>query len=138
VIVLDASVWISALSPTELRHVDSQRWLLDWFRQSDSIVVPVLFLAEVSGAVSRRSHDAMLAADAMNDILQSPHVTLVEGERSFGLHTASVAAAVGLRGADATYVALADLLRAPLVTWDREQLSRGALLIETREPSTDR
>ena len=40
-----------------------------------------------------------------------------------------------LRGADAVYVALALLMNSPLVTWDKEQLTRAAPIIETLAPA---
>jgi predicted nucleic acid-binding protein len=45
-----------------------------------------------------------------------------------------VAADLGLRGADAVYVALAHQLGLTLVTWDREQLTRTASMIVSRTP----
>jgi predicted nucleic acid-binding protein len=53
-----------------------------------------------------------------------------------GLRTAEVAAAYRLRGADAVYVALAEALHAPLVTWDQEQLTRLADLIPVFTPDS--
>jgi predicted nucleic acid-binding protein len=39
-----------------------------------------------------------------------------------------------LRGADAVYVAVAHSLQVPLITWDREQLTRAAGRIAVRTP----
>ena len=47
-----------------------------------------------------------------------------------------VAATLFLRGADAVYVAVAKRLNIPLVTWDKEQLTRGSPIIETLSPAT--
>ncbi|MBI2940706.1 MAG: hypothetical protein HYY04_09750 [Chloroflexi bacterium] len=49
-------------------------------------------------------------------------------------HAAGLAATLRLRGADAIYVALADRLKLPLVTWDQEQLTRARPLVATRTP----
>ena len=43
-------------------------------------------------------------------------------------------AVLRLRGADATYVAVAQRLDLPLITWDREQLERASRLITVRSP----
>jgi predicted nucleic acid-binding protein len=45
------------------------------------------------------------------------------------------AAARSLRGADAVYVALADLLDLPLVTWDREQRERAGRRVRVITPA---
>jgi len=49
--------------------------------------------------------------------------------------TARLAASHRLRGADAVYLAVADLTKATLVSWDREMLERGAGAVETLDPS---
>lgn len=41
-----------------------------------------------------------------------------------------------LRGADATYVAVAHQPGIPLISWDREQLERASGLIATHTPGT--
>jgi predicted nucleic acid-binding protein len=46
----------------------------------------------------------------------------------------SIAANLGLRGADAIYVATAKLLNLPLLTWDQEQLTKPAGIIMTIQP----
>ena len=47
---------------------------------------------------------------------------------------AAIAAEHRIRGCDALYVALADMLSEPLVTLDRQQLERGAAVVTTRRP----
>ena len=45
-----------------------------------------------------------------------------------------IASDLQLRAGDATYVAVAHQLNLPLVTWDKEQLQRGAILLSTYTP----
>jgi predicted nucleic acid-binding protein len=40
-----------------------------------------------------------------------------------------------LKGSDAVYVALAERMGIPLITWDNEQLARGAAVIDVRTPT---
>jgi predicted nucleic acid-binding protein len=47
----------------------------------------------------------------------------------------ALATSLRLRGADAVYVAVADRLSIPLVTWDPEQLTRAGSRIQVRPPS---
>jgi predicted nucleic acid-binding protein len=47
---------------------------------------------------------------------------------------AELIAEVGLRGADAVYVATAHHLNVPLVTPDREQRARAGRLVEVQSP----
>lgn len=46
-----------------------------------------------------------------------------------------VAADLGLRAADTIYVALAENLAIPLISWDNEQLQKSASLVETYTPA---
>jgi predicted nucleic acid-binding protein len=48
---------------------------------------------------------------------------------------AALASQHGLRGADAVYLASAALFAAELVTLDREQLKRGAAVVQTLSPA---
>jgi predicted nucleic acid-binding protein len=48
--------------------------------------------------------------------------------------SATLAVDLRLRGADAPYVALGLHLGLPLVTWDQEQMTRAASVIQTRTP----
>jgi predicted nucleic acid-binding protein len=52
-----------------------------------------------------------------------------------GERAARVALATGIRGSDAIYVALAEQLNAPLVTWDRQQLERAGQIIDVLTPA---
>src|SRR5205809_958449 len=88
-------------------------------------IVPVLFLAEVAGAVSRQSGRAALGRQASNTILTNADFQLEVIDRSLAEAAARHAADLPLKGADAIYVALAERLGIPLVTWDNEQLIRA-------------
>jgi len=45
-----------------------------------------------------------------------------------------VASALPIKGADALYIATAEMEGVPLVTWDTEQHARGGLIVPTRSP----
>ena len=49
-----------------------------------------------------------------------------------------LAAELGLKGADATTVAVAHLLGLPLVTWDRQQGERAGKRVTVYRPDADR
>lgn len=97
-------------------------------------IVPTLLLPEVGGALSRRTGDAALAYRVVGDIVRLPGLRLVNVTQQLGALAAQLAADLRLRGADAVYVAVAQALSLPLVTWDREQLSRAASRVTVRTP----
>ena len=55
-------------------------------------------------------------------------------DRELAQSAARHAADLPLKGADAIYVALAQYLGIPLVTWDKEHLNRAGALIDVRVP----
>ncbi|MFQ5419300.1 MAG: hypothetical protein ACE5EY_02940 [Anaerolineae bacterium] len=56
-IVTDASVWVSHLIAQEIHHSVSRRWLTASVHNNIVIAAPALLLAEVGGAIARRTGD---------------------------------------------------------------------------------
>jgi len=136
--VVDASVWVGRLVDTEAHYAASRRWIEVYLARGGQMVAPMLLLAEVAGAVARRIGDKALANRATEALLAVPNLRLVPLDAQLGQASAQLAADLGLKGADATYVAVAHLLGVPLVTWDRQQGERAAERIAVYTPDTDR
>ena len=134
-IVVDASVLVSAAWPSDVNHQISRAWLQDYIRSSETMTAPVLIFSEVGGALMRRTQRAGLTVRALERIRLLPRFTPVPVDTVLGDDAADLAIALQLRGADAVYVALAAQLRVPLITWDREQLVRGGQRVTTYEPT---
>lgn len=64
-----------------------------------------------------------------------PDLRLISIDGELGQLVATLAADLGLRGADATYVAVAQQFDVPLLTWDREQASRASKVIRVQTPT---
>jgi predicted nucleic acid-binding protein len=135
VAVVDASVWVSRLVAADAHHPLSQTWLEAFVGNGGQCVAPVLLLAEVAGAISRRTAEARLGQAALKMLLRLPALRIVNVERRLGMSAAQLAADLGLRGADAVYVALAQQLKVPLFTWDQEQIDRTGSVITARQPT---
>ncbi|MCS7350620.1 MAG: PIN domain-containing protein [Anaerolineae bacterium] len=134
---MDASVWVSRLVPQDVHYEASRRWLEVRVAAGDLLVAPVLLLAEVAGAIARRTGAPELGHRAVEGLLRVPNLRLVSLDRRLGRKMARLAADLRLRGADAAYVALAVHLGLPLVTWDQEQALRVALRIPVLTPDQD-
>ena len=134
-IVVDAGVWVSHLIQQDVHHAASRRWLVTVINQGEGIAAPGLLLAEVAGAVARRTGQPQLGHRAAEHITATPGLRLVSGQRELAVAAASLAAELQLRGPDAMYAALAQHLEIPLVTWDKEQLERAAGVIKTLTPA---
>lgn len=128
-VVVDASAWVARLVPQDAFHLGVKSWM-ERQRSAGSILLsPGLLLAEVAGAVSRRTGEAQLARRAVDSLLGLSDMRLVEMDRLLVEGAARLAAELGLRGADSFYVALAERLKIPLVTLDSDQKARAAAVI---------
>ena len=127
--VVDASVWVSRFLPADIHHGPSYRWMSAQVAQGEPLAAPLLVLAEVAGAMVRRTRSSELGAQAVFLMQQLPNARLVPIDTELAQLGARLAAELRLRGADALYVALARRLGAPLVTWDQEQRERGGQLV---------
>jgi predicted nucleic acid-binding protein len=96
---------------------------------------PVLLLAEVAGAVSRRTQMPLLATQVVERLEREPQMHLVGIDSELARDAAGVAAAHSIGGADALYVALARRLGLSLITWDDEQRNRAGHLIDAITPA---
>ena len=134
-IVVDASVWVARLVPQDVFYEPVKAWMAAQRAEGTQFLAPALLLAEVAGAVSRRCGDASLALEAIQKLEKLTGLRLVEMDNSLLHEAAKLAALLGLRGADSTYVAVASRLDLPLVTLDTDQRERAAghIVIQTIE-----
>jgi predicted nucleic acid-binding protein len=133
--VVDASVWVSRLVPHDVHHAASRHWLEQAVADGQPLVAPVFLLAEIAGAIARRTGDPHLAEQAIRQVLHVPGLRLVVLDRRLGLAAARAAGDLSLRGGDAVYVALAEQLGIPLVTWDADQAARAAARVTVQAPA---
>jgi predicted nucleic acid-binding protein len=134
VTVVDASVWVARLVPQDVHYAASREWLERHIAQGGVVADPVLLLAEVAGAISRRTGEPALAHAAVAHLLRLPALRLVPIDARLARVAMQLAADLGLRGSDAVYVATAHELRVPLVTLDQDQLSRAGSRVSARAP----
>ena len=120
--VLDASVFVASISPTEVHHATALR-LMGQMPETRAFLVPALFRVEVIAALARRG-----ATREYLDLLDA----LVTGRKFLSISlddrllakAAEVARTARLRAYDAVYVALAMVSDAELLTLDSEVRDR--------------
>ena len=137
--VVDASVCVALFKADEPGHEAARAWLTATLGAGEPVVSPAILLAEVADALAR-GLAATGAAEAIRAVEMLRRRTLVElfpVTEGLAARAAAVAAEHSLRGADAIYVALADQLEMPLITFDRQQIERGAAAVEIRRPAGD-
>ncbi len=135
--VVDASVWVSYFIKSEVAYTASRSWVARQAEVGVPILGPSHVLAEIAGAVSRRTGHQDLGRVTSTLVSGLPGFRIVAIDQELADLSASVAATLQLRGADAVYVALALLADVPLVTWDKQQLTRGARVAQTLTPEED-
>ena len=128
-VVVDASVWVASLVPQDIFFPPSQKWLQDQHVQGVELLAPVLLLTEVAGVISRQTRSPLLAQKAVQTLEKLPGLTLVGMNSSLVQLATELAARLGLRGADAFYVAVAAVLDLPLATFDQDQSARSHTIV---------
>lgn len=133
-VVVDTSVWVSRLVEGDVNHARCRVWLDNQATSGGLLIAPVLMLAEVAGAISRRTNRPGLAHQAIGGLRAIPQVRLVSVDPALADLAAGLAADHALRGTDAVYVATASQLGVPLITLDDEQLKRAKSIVMTSSP----
>ena len=133
-IVVDASIWVARLVSEDIFYEPVKEWMSTRLEEDDQFLAPSLLLAEIGGVISRRTTPS-LGLKAIEQVQSLPGLQLVEMENLLLQEAAQLAARLGLRGADSTYVALAARLDLPWMTLDIDQKERAAKRIKVLEIS---
>ena len=123
--VLDASVAVAALRPTEPGHAAALRRCMPLFAGQDDVIVPAIFDIEVVAALVRRGAEPARVGAFFEKHFASRTIVTI-GPRAARAARA-VVGVTRLRAGDALYVWLAAREALPLVTADAEILQRAAL-----------
>jgi len=121
--VLDASIFIAAISPAE-RHHRQARMLFDSHPDSAQFLVPELFRVEVIAGLARRGEPPELM-DAVDALVRGPRFCTWPLDQELLGEAVRVARIARLRAYDAVYVALALARGEPILTLDAEVVSRS-------------
>lgn len=133
--VVDASVWMADIRPSDVNHTVSAAFFLRVRNVDNPLFEPTLVLAECAGAISRTTQSPRLGAAAVAIIEVTRNLTLIDLTVERAKLAAQIAAGCAIRGADAVYVAVAQEFGASLITWDNEMLARAPAVVPTMTPS---
>jgi predicted nucleic acid-binding protein len=133
-VTIDASVFVSAFTPTEPAHEASKSFMLGVRDQSTPIIVPVLVLPEVSAALSRGQGKPELGKAFVQQLRSLPNTTFISVDEGIANLAVDVAADNRLRGSDAIYAAVALRFGTELITLDKEQLDRLPRVLSVHTP----
>jgi len=127
-LTVDANVWIAAADPGDEFHAVSREFLLGVARQELRIFLPAFARIEIACALARRRRSTAAGQMLADALVESPYVVPVAMDTRFLAQALQIGTRALLRGADALYVATAELNQARLVTWDAELLQRAAAI----------
>lgn len=133
-VTIDASVFVSAFTPTEPAHPASKSFMLKVRDQTVPIIVPILILPEISAALSRGQGKPELGKAFVQELRSFPHTTFIDVDEIVANLAVDIAANNRLRGSDAVYAAVALRFGAELITLDKEQLDRLPKILSVRSP----
>ena len=133
-VTVDASVFVSAFTPTETAHQASKAFMLGIRQQAAPIIVPVLVLPEISAALARGQNKPDLGKAFVQELKNFPNTTFITLDSSLADLAVEVAANHRLRGSDAVYAAVTLRFGTQLITLDREQLERLPKVLDVRAP----
>jgi len=132
VFTVDASVFVSAFTPSEPAHGASKDFLLQLRQSSAPLIVPTLVIVEIAAAIGRGQSKPELGTAFAMEVSRFPHTTFIPLDDDLAEEAAEIAAVHRLRGSDAVYVAVAQRFAATLVTLDSEQAQRAQFLVPVR------
>jgi predicted nucleic acid-binding protein len=133
-VTIDASVFVSAFTPTEPAHQASRACMLNIREKSIPIIVPVLVLPEISAAIARGQGKPELGKAFVQQLRNFPNTTFINVDETVANLAADIAANNRLRGSDAVYAAVALRFGTKLITLDKEQLDRLPKVLSVRPP----
>lgn len=133
--VIDASVHIADVRPSEPHHGEARAFLDQVRRTGAPAYSPIIVLAEVAAGVARGTGRSGLARRLTNLLRRVPNFVFLPVDEALGDLAAEVAASQQVRGCDAIYIALAQQLSATLVTLDGEQRQRAPAVVLAQTPA---
>jgi len=116
--VLDASVFVAACSPSEVRH-DAARTMIDAHPENRPFLVPAIFRVEVMSALARRGEGDVLL-DTVDALITGPRFHVCALDEALLMRSVEVARTARVRAYDAVYAALALSRDAVLLTLDED------------------
>lgn len=131
---IDASVFVRAYTMQDVASDVCDRFLTSIQEQNITIFEPTLVLLEVAGVISREYNNPMLGRISASTIMDFSHISFISLDYTLAQYGFEIAADEKLRGADATYVAVALRHSTTLVSLDQDHLLRAKRIVPAISP----
>ena len=133
--VIDASVYVSLANDGDSYHDRCFQWFEASVREQQPMAAPGLLLVEVAASIRRLTGSTKLARRVLSELQEDELIELYPLTAARSEAAAEIASSIGVRGADAVYLALAGELGETLITLDRQQLERGKRVVDVPRPA---
>lgn len=127
-LTVDANVWVAAADPGDVFSAVSRDFLRSVARQGLHIYLPAYARVEIACALARRRQNAVAGQVLANALLDAAWVTQAPLDTPLLAQALMSGTRALLRGADALYVATAELNQAELISWDEELIRRAGAM----------
>ena len=118
--VVDASVWVARSNEKDKFHEQAKNIFQSIDLNEETISIPVIAFTEVAGAIKRTTRDDNLAWGTVYDMKEMELDVLTDFGKLEPTAT-DIAIKHSIKGADAYYLAVAELTRSRLYTFDKQQ-----------------
>ncbi len=132
--VVDASVLLPALALVDTHHEVCKSWLDQLIHSKKQFSAPSIILAEVAAPIGRMYNQPQLAETLVQKLMLASYANLIPVTIPLARRAAIIGTNYKIRGCDAIYVALAEMLDEELITLDKQQGERAKTLIQVNHP----
>lgn len=134
-VTLDASIFVSAFSPSEEGSDKSWEYINSLKRNGTPIIVPALLLPEIVSVITQKQkQSAKFGVRLAEEIRNIPNLAIIPLDEFMAEQAVSIAATYNLRSTDAIYAAVSMRFGTDLITLDREQLARLGKIVTVKTP----
>lgn len=127
-LVIDASVWVSAADATDVFSEASRAFLADVAERAEPVVLPDFAELEVACALARRLRDPERGRQLAEEMLRSPFVAVRALDSSLLRGAITAGTEKLLRAGDAVYAAVTEVVEGEVVSWDEELIRRAGAM----------
>jgi len=119
-VIIDASVWVSRFNKGDRFHEQAKNIFETIKISREKICIPAIAFTEVAGVIKRTTNDKAAASAAVYDMKDMDPEVFTDFDKLEPIAT-EIAINHGVRGADAYYLAVAELTKSKLHTFDIQQ-----------------
>ena len=119
-VVIDASVWVSWFNKDDKFHEHAKSVFRSLALNAETICIPAIAFTEGAGAIKRTTNDNSAASAAVYEMKDMEPKVFGDFDKLEPLAT-DIAIQHGIKGADAYYLAVAEMTKSKLYTFDQQQ-----------------